>query len=159
MKQKKILLVLLIALIIFASFAYYEYQKITAVEKLDVQIAELQASNFTLSGFTLEIRLDVHNPNSIDVTVGRFSASASANGIKLASINNPEPISIPKAGTIQQTTQARINYLNVGIAVWQAIKDKNVAWRVQGTYELELPFGIKYPYAFDVQRTWSPSQK
>ncbi len=160
-KQRKTLLIVsaIICLILagIALYTYVAYQKVTAIRNLDVTLLEISAGEFTWTSFTLGIALNVYNPNDIDVKVGNFTARAFANNIKVAEVRLPEPVPIAKHTAVQKIFNLKINYLDAGAVILQAIKDKHVTWRVQGEYDVQLPLGLTYPFTFDVQRIWNPS--
>lgn len=137
-------------------YAYLLYQSITDIKNLDVSLKGIRAEEFTLSKFTLVIDLDIYNPNKHDVTVGNFSAQAYSNDRLLATVDL-ESFKIPAQRSHPIEYHLGINYLDVGIALIQAIKDKQVTWRVNGEYVLYLPLGFTYPYKFNTERSWNPS--
>lgn len=158
--RKKILIILAIIFLILAGVAIYTYtayQQVTAVKNLEVTLLEISAGEFTWTSFTLGIALNVYNPNEIDVEVGNFTMRASANNVQVAEIQIPEPIPIAKHNSVQKVFNLKINYLDAGVALLQAIKEKQVTWRVQGEYAVQLPLGLTYPFTFDVQREWKPN--
>lgn len=161
-KQKhknKILIVCAIIFLILAGVAIYTYtayQQVTAIKNLDVSLVQVSANEFTLSSFNLGITLDIYNPNEVDVEVGRFTARTSANNVQLADITLSEPIPIAKHITARKIFYLRIHYLEVGLALIQAIREKQVTWRVQGEYDVQLPLGLTYPFTFDLQKQWKP---
>lgn len=158
--RKKLLITFAIIFLILAGVALYTYvayQKVTAIRNLDVTLTDISAGEFTWTSFTLGIALNVYNPNDIDVKVGKFTARAFANNIKVAEIRLPEPVPIAKHTSVQKIFNLKINYLDAGAVLLQAIKDKHVAWRVQGEYDVQLPLGLTYPFTFDVQRIWNPN--
>ncbi len=157
--RKKILIICAIIFLILAGIAIYTYvayQKVTAVRNLDVTLVQINANEFTLSSFNLGITLDIYNPNEIDVKVGRFTARTFANDIKLAEITLSEPIPIAKHTTARKMFSLKIHYLDIGVALIQAIRERQVTWRVQGEYDVQLPLGLVYPFTFDLQKSWKP---
>ena len=137
-----------------ALYTYVAYQKVIAIKNLDVTLLEISAGEFTWTSFTLGIALNVYNPNDIDVKVGNFTARAFANNIQMAEVRLPEPVPIAKHTAVQKVFNLKINYLDAGVALLQAIKEKQVTWRVQGEYAVQLPLGLTYPFTFDVQKQW-----
>jgi LEA14-like dessication related protein len=162
-KHRKITLIIsaIICLILagIALYTYTAYQQVTAIRNLDVTLLEISAGEFTWTSFTLGIALNIYNPNDIDIEVGNFTARASANNVQVAEIRLPEPIPIAKQTSVQKIFNLKINYLDAGAALLQAIKDKQVTWHVQGEYAVQLPLGLTYPFTFDVQRQWSPNNR
>ena len=158
--QQKILIICAIIFLVLAGVAIYTYtayQKVTAIKNLDVTLVQISANEFTFSSFNLGITLDIYNPNEIDVEVGNFTARTFANNIQLADITFSEPIPIAKHTTARKIFYLRIHYLEVGLALIQAIREKQVSWHVQGEYDVQLPLGLAYPFTFDVTRSWNPS--
>jgi LEA14-like dessication related protein len=162
-KHRKTLIIVsaIICLILagIALYTYVAYQKVTAIRNLDVTLLEISAGEFTWTSFTLGIALNVYNPNDIDVEVGKFTMRASANNVQVAEIQMPETTPIMTHSAVQKSFNLKINYLDAGAVILQAIKDKQVTWRVQGEYDVQLPLGLTYPFTFDVQREWKPGSR
>jgi len=144
--------IILAILLVVGGFVYNEYQKVKAVKNLDVQLLDVTIEKISLQGIQLGFEIEIYNPNEIDVTVGAFNARIHANDIPLANISIPEPTNIPSLQSIQRKFSMNFGVLDLGIAVVRAIQQKEVVWKVQGEYVMQLPFGITYPYQFEIVR-------
>jgi len=150
-QKKRFLWIILSILLLVAGFAYYQYQKITAVKNLEIKLDNANLEKATLAGIQLGFTIEIHNPNKIDVNIGAFRARIYANEVPLTEINLPET-KLPALQSIQKTVSLKLSYLEVGTAIIRAIQQKDVIWKVQGEYILKLPFGITYPYMFEIVR-------
>lgn len=158
MAQKKrgvgfyILIILIIILLTGGYFVYYQYQQIKAVKELKISLAGVNLDQFTFTSVRLNFLVQVSNPNDIDVDVGSFYATISANNIPLAEIALPDALTIPAQKGVQQQFSLRLNYLDIGTVLVNAFQQKEVHWTVQGAYNLQLPFGITIPYTFTIEK-------
>src|SRR5574341_690897 len=149
-KKRNVLFVMMILcalLIVAALYTNFAYEKVEALKKLDVKLVSIRAEDFTINRFTLVIDLDIYNPNEKEVSVGNFTARAYSNNVLLATVDLPS-FKMPAMRSYPTEYQLGINYLDVGFTLLQALKEKKVTWEVNGTYFIQLPLGLAYPYSF-----------
>lgn len=147
---KPVLVIILVILLLVAGFTYYQYKKITSVRNLEVDLVKAELEEISLTGLTVGFTIDVFNPNSIGVNVGNLRARIFANNVSLAVVELPS-FDLKAKGSLQHHFSVRLNYLDLGSALVSAIKEWNLSWRIEGVYELRLPFGFVYPYRFVIQ--------
>ncbi len=151
MSKKRTLVAILIAvLVVLGLIGFYVYQRIAAVQNLQVSLVDVKADQITWKGLRLGFTLQISNPNPVDVTVGRFNASLYANNIHLTYVELLEPIPLRPQESVQQTFYLTASYLDLGAVILESIKNKQTNWIVRGEYILQLPFGITYPYKFEI---------
>ncbi len=150
------MMILCALLVAVALYTYFAYEKVTALKNLDVKLVSIRAEEFKINRFTLVIDLDIYNPNEKEVSVGDFTAQAYSNDVLLATVDLPA-FKIPSQRSHPTEYHLGINYIDVGFALLQALKEKKVTWQVNGTYFIQLPLGVAYPYTFDIKREWNPS--
>lgn len=148
-QKKRILWIILGIFLLIAVFAYYQYQKIMAVKNLEIELVDISIEDIKLTHLELGLTISIYNPNRIDVGVEAFNASIYANDIPITNIALP-PLFIPTDQEIQQKFSIKLGYFEIGTALIRAIEQKNVVWKIQGQYVVELPFGITYPYTFEI---------
>jgi LEA14-like dessication related protein len=157
MKTKYVIVVVVFVLLLTAGWvAYDQYVQLKAIQNLKVELLDVKIYEVTLSSLRINFIVQVHNPNPREVTVGKFGASFFANGVHLADFNSTAPFKMVPLDSVQQQISVRLRYLDVGLVLLGAIRDKQVEWAAKGSYELQLPLGIVYPYRFEVRKTFSP---
>ena len=137
-------------ILVLCIFAYNEYQGIKAVKELKITLVEARIEKIELARTTLVFTLNAYNPNKVDVRVGTLQATIYANGAAITSVELPEPVMIPSGESYQQYFLIQLNHLDLGMALIKAIKEKTISWTIRGNYLLQLPFGIDYPYTFEL---------
>jgi LEA14-like dessication related protein len=142
----------LIVVLIIALLGVYAYLKITSIKQLQINIMEAKADKIGLTSVRLTFNVYIFNPNVLKTTVNKFHANIHANNIYLTSIKLDEPITIQANEGISHDFTVEISYLDAGAVLFQAIKEQKITWRIEGEYLLALPFGVTYPYYFDIAR-------
>lgn len=136
-----------ILLICLGGYAYYHYQTLTNVKNLDVKLAEVQLEDITWTYTDLLFIISIHNPNPIKTTVGNFEATIHTNQQPLTRVELPA-FTIQSQETRIQPIAVRVSHLDIGLALFTAIKERQVNWNIDGSYTLLLPFGFEYDYTF-----------
>jgi len=148
MAKKHLIWILVIIVLVVGVFAYFEYEKISAVRDLDINIVGVAIEKVTYTSIQVGLIITITNPNLISVNIGEFRATAYANDVKISEIELP-------GGKLKplETSEARfslqVNFIDVGAALLKAIQERNVNWKIKGEYVLQLPFGLEYPYTFE----------
>ena len=147
--KRIIIAVLVILLIVAGVFVFSEYQKIKAVQNLQISVDQISIDELKLSGAKIGFVVVFHNPNEIEVTTGEINAGVFANGVHVADVRF-EPMLLAPGETLEKRSQISINYLDVSSALLQAFKEGDVVWKVKGEYTLLLPFGFEYKSVFEL---------
>ncbi len=140
-----------ILIIILLGLAVYQYQKLTAVRNLQIELEEARVSHFSWTGLTVEMVIIVYNPNTIAVNVGEFHGVIYLNNIPVGEILTP-PVKLLSGEHIEENFAVQAGYIELGAGILKAIKEGQVNLKVKGTYILHLPFGIEYPYTFEIDK-------
>ncbi len=143
------LLALIISLAIFQ-----QYKQAERIKQLDVDLVSATIDEIKLTSVKIGLTFSIHNPNKKDVTIGNFTAKVSTNDKTITDITLPQ-FTLPAQKTTLRTIKFRVNYLDLGVAAIESIRQKQANWQVQGKYYLQLPFGIQYPYEFNIEKTYS----
>ncbi|MBW3016015.1 LEA type 2 family protein, partial [Candidatus Woesearchaeota archaeon] len=125
-------------------------KKIAAVRNLDVTFVKAELEELSLTGLTVGFTINVYNPNNLNVNVGNLRAKIFANNVSLAAVELPS-FDLKAKGSLQHHFSVKLGYWDLGSALFNAIKEWNLSWRIEGVYELRLPFGFVYPYDFVIQ--------
>ena len=151
MPKKGISALALIIIIVLLALAFYEYQKLTAVRNLQVELEEARVSHFSWTGLTVEMVIILYNPNTLAVNVGEFHGVVYLNNIPIGEILTP-PVKLLSGEHIEENFAIQAGYIELGAGILKAIKEGQVNLKVKGTYMLHLPFGIEYPYTFEINK-------
>ena len=143
-----VIIIVLIILAISGLFIYSEYQKLKAVQNLEVSFVSAEVEKLSLTKMTIGFTINIVNPNDVDVTVGVFKANIFGNDVLLTKVEFPS-VKLASNESLQQHFSVELSYFDLGSVILQAIKDKQLIWTIKGEYVLELPFGLKYPYSFE----------
>jgi LEA14-like dessication related protein len=144
-----VIIIILIVLVLSGLFVYSECQKLKAVRNLEVSFVSAEVEKLSLTKMTVGFTIKIVNPNDVDVTVGVFKANIFGNDVFLTKIEFPS-VNLSSKESLQSHFSVNLNYLDIGSVILQAIKQKQLVWMIKGEYVLELPFGFKYPYSFEM---------
>ena len=136
----------IILILLALSFGCTELMKRVAVKELEFNLKRVSLIDYDLSTMTLKIDLDAYNPNDIDAVIDRLDYSFYINEKNAANgtTARKETVKAGKEKTV--STTLRINYLSLGAAILEAVKDKKADFRMEGTVFVETPVGaITFP--------------
>ncbi len=136
------IIILLLALGIFA------YKEVAGLRNLQVTITEFSADRAGWTHFRFGFTVHIYNSNPFSVKVGNFKARVYANDVSLTSIELAEPFKIPALYGVEKTFYVDVNYADIGTVIFKAIWEKKLTWKIEGEYNIQLPFGFTFPYKF-----------
>jgi len=151
-RKNKYALVIVVLLLCVGGYAYYQYQTITSVRHLDVDLRNIAVTNVTWTTSTVDFTLSVYNPNKIPASVGDFNALVQANGVQLSAVALPA-FTIRQGDTLFQSVTVTVSHVDAGLALFNAFKERQVDWNVQGQYTMHLPFGFTHTYDFSFSKS------
>jgi len=97
-----------------------------------------------LSGFNLEIILNVQNPNEIDAVLDRINGTVKLDGYKIADISNSYKRVIKAGGSADVPIDVRVEFSSLGSAL-NAVSDivqkrrANVSFEGKGYVDYNIP--------------------
>jgi LEA14-like dessication related protein len=110
MRPKTLVIVVALLLLTVAGVAYYEYAKREALRSCQISIADVSVKSLGPTNTTLEIKLNIYNPNSIPATLDRASYSLYANEVYLGNGTIPRKYDIPPGSTVTIVTPFELSY-------------------------------------------------
>ncbi len=135
-------------LLLVAGIGFFAYQSVAGLRNLQVNITEFSADRAGWTHFRFGFTVHIFNPNPLKVTVGNFKAKVFANDNHLTDIELAEPIKIPALKGVEHTFYVDVNYADLGTVIFKAIWNKELTWKIEGEYIVQLPLGITFPYKF-----------
>jgi len=146
--RRKVIIGIIVVVLLAVGLIFYQQ---TAVKRLDVQFESIRVISLDFSGVTLEATVALHNPSLLPATVGRVEATIHANDVALASVQSAEPFTIPRQTTHSESFVVKLDYLDIGLSLVNAIRQRDVTWHIEGTYYVDLWMG-EYAHEFVVKR-------
>ncbi|MCK4575968.1 LEA type 2 family protein [candidate division WOR-3 bacterium] len=136
----------IILILLALSFGCTELMKRVAVKELEFNLKRVSLIDYDLSTMTLKIDLDAYNPNDIDAVIDRLDYSFYINEKNAANGTTARKETVKAGKEKIVSTTLRINYLSLGVAILEAVKDKKADFRMEGTVFVETPVGaITFP--------------
>ncbi|MCK4233325.1 LEA type 2 family protein [candidate division WOR-3 bacterium] len=136
----------IILILLALSFGCTELMKRVAVKELEFNLKRVSLVDYDLSTMTLKIDLDAYNPNDIDAVIDRLDYSFYINEKNAANGTTARKETVKAGKEKIVSTTLRINYLSLGVAILEAVKDKKADFRMEGTVFVETPVGaITFP--------------
>ncbi|MEJ2540326.1 MAG: LEA type 2 family protein [Gemmatimonadota bacterium] len=125
-----------------------------------VSLAEIQVASLGLSGATVEVTLDVTNPNSFDLdaraveytlfylpAVDRAAAGSDEDWRTLAAGRTAEPVTLPGNGVVQVPVAIPFTFRELGEAAGSLLRDGTLRYRFQGAFTVGSPVGeLRIPF-------------
>lgn len=135
----------IVALIIIVGvlFLVNELLQREAMQNVELSFSDVQIRNIGFTSATLEIYLNMYNPNSgITATLDRMDYSVSANGNFLGNGQITQRVDITPRATKTVSSTFQVSYAGTLGAVWSALKNGgNIKWNLKGTAYFDTPFG------------------
>jgi LEA14-like dessication related protein len=128
---------LLVALLALSASACVAHLKRPAVE---FQSAEVKAVD--VEGATILCRLDVENPNSVELSVVRLSWQLSVRGRQVAEGSLPELARLPANGRATVALPARVRFGDLPGVMSLLFSGEEIAYELKGVAGVDSPVGV-----------------
>jgi LEA14-like dessication related protein len=117
-----------------------------AVKELDFSLERVSLVDYNLSNMTLKLDLKAENPNDIDAVIDRLDYSLYINDKNAANGTTAREVTVKAGGTKNISTSMTVNYVDLGTAILEAVKEKKADFKMEGTVFVETPIGsITFP--------------
>jgi LEA14-like dessication related protein len=137
---------LLIAAICCLSLGCSEFAKRMAVKELDFSLERVSLDEYDMTYMTLNVEVKADNPNDIDAVIDRLDYSFSINDNSVASGTTARKVTVEANKMKNISTKMKINYMKLGAAILDAVKNKTADFRMEGTVYVDTPLGaITFP--------------
>jgi len=126
-----------------------------ALANCDFSLYAARLVNADFSGFELEVKLRVQNPNDVDAVLDRLDYTLFMEGVEVAQGVVSEKQTIPKHGEGTITTRLTVKYSTLPKmvdVVMTAITNKSSRIRMTGTVHFDTPLGT-LSHGIELERT------
>jgi len=138
--------IVIILILLTLSFGCKEFMKRLAVKELDFSLVRVSLIDYTLSDMTLKLDIMATNPNDIDAVIDRLDYSFFINEKNAANGSTLKRVTIKAGREKTVSTELTIDYLNLGAAILEAVKDKRADFRIEGKVYIDTEIGsISFP--------------
>ena len=135
---------LIVSLGLLLACTYIE-QRLSA-NKCKFTIASVDIRSFSLTGLTLVLRMDIINPNKIDVVIDKMDLDLYIKNTKTVNVIFNE-VTIPSKKTKTVNADVAIPYSIIGMSMIDEIKNnREIEYRLAGIAYMNTRLGVvKYP--------------
>jgi hypothetical protein len=113
-----------------------------------VELNTIVVRGLGLTGGTLDLVLDVTNPNSVDLKGTRLELGLDVEGTHFGDVVFNDAFNLPKGKPTMVTIPLTFNWNGVGAAARSALNYGTVKYDMKGTASLQTPWGIeKVPFS------------
>ncbi len=107
----------------------------------EVDLMEIQVVGLGLSGGTLNVVLDVYNPNAFDINSGRLSLALALDETPFGEIALDHGLSLPDGEHTSVELPLRFTWQGVGAGARALLDTGSVPYAMRGTLWVDLPVG------------------
>ena len=107
----------------------------------EVDLLEVQVMGLGLSGGTLNLVLDVYNPNTYDINSGRLSLALALDETPFGEIGLDRALSLPNGEHTSVELPLRFSWQGVGAGARALLDTGSVPYALRGTMWVDLPMG------------------
>jgi len=134
----------IVALFIIAGFVGYYYHEVAkreALKKCEFKLADVRIDRIGLTSADLTIVLEIYNPNDITATLDRVDFSLYGNDNYLGDGEITKKTDIPPHSRKTVSAPFTLSYFGAARAIWSALKEGGVVWKITGTAYVDTPLG------------------
>lgn len=125
------------ALLLIGILSLVGYQNYV-VKDLEVNLKAVRLESISLSGTRLGVDIEIYNPSMVDARVGKLYAEFFANDVKLSVFDSQQPFKVPSKQAIKKSYSVDLSFGDIGYALINAIRERDVRWQLNGYYEADL---------------------
>ncbi len=109
----------------------------------DIQLNSIVIRGIGLTGGTLDLMLNVTNPNSFDLKGTKLDLGLDVEGTHFGDVQLNDAFNLPKGQLTTVVVPMTFNWAGVGAAARSAMNYGTVKYDVKGTAGLQTPWGIE----------------
>ena len=135
------------SVVIFSLIIEVEQQR--ALEHVQIQFVKVNIQNIELTNVSLEVLLDMYNPNDVTATLNKAEYKIWFNDSLLGSGKILQRTDIPPYTSRSISTNFDLGYFEVGETIVSALTEDAHVWRIKGIAQydtiigtLDVPFDI-----------------
>lgn len=139
-----------LALIVIASFALSGCQTLMrqAFASPVVQVRDVRVKNIGLSGGTIDVVLDVENPNEYRIDAEKISYNFFVDTTRVVTGELAQLMTLERSGKTTITVPVSFDYNAVSVAMREYLARGALDYRVEGFFTLVTPVGrLTRPYS------------
>ncbi|MFQ5905366.1 MAG: LEA type 2 family protein [bacterium] len=122
-----------------------------ALKNCEFSLRSVDLADYTLTDMTLAVGVAAKNTNDIAVTVDRLKFEFFINGKRAFEGSMGQGVNIAPGKTETLNTSLTFNYVELGVAIGQAVKEKQAKYDMRGTAYLSSSIGT-FAFPFFVSR-------
>ena len=147
-KAGTISIVVVVAIVIVVGmFVYTESAQRKAFEDVQISFVDVGIKNAGFTSATLDLVIQMHNPNNITATLDSTNYNIWMNNNYLGNGVIFERVDIPPFSTRNVHTDFEVSYLGVAASVVDALLGGQTTWRMSGVAYYDTVFGtIDVPF-------------
>lgn len=107
----------------------------------DLQLNRVVVRGIGLTGGTLDLVMDVHNPNNFQLQGTKLQVGFDVQGAHVGDIQYEDRFGVPSGETTTLTLPVTFQWSGVGSAVRSALEYGDVPYTLKGQATLETPWG------------------
>lgn len=113
-----------------------------------VEVRDVRVRNIGLAGGTVDVILDVQNPNEYRIDASRITYAFFLDTTQIVTGVIDRMVTLDERGRTSITVPVNFGYTEMGIAMRQYAAKGTLDYNVRGEFTLKTPFGsITRPYA------------
>ena len=113
-----------------------------------VELQTIIVRGIGLTGGTLDLQLEVTNPNSVDIKGTKLELGLDIEGTHFGDVELNDAFNLPKGQPTIVTVPLTFNWAGVGAAARSAFNYGTVKYDMKGTASLQTPWGVeKVPFS------------
>lgn len=109
----------------------------------DIQLNSIVVRGIGLTGGTLDLMLNVTNPNSFDLKGTRLDLGLDVEGTHFGDVQLNDAFNLPKGELTTVVVPMTFNWAGVGAAARSAMNYGTVKYTVKGTAGVQTPWGVE----------------
>jgi LEA14-like dessication related protein len=137
-----VIAIIVVAVAVGGFYIYSEIQKRQALKNVEVSISDIEVVDVGITAAKLNVKLQLHNPNTVTATLDRADYTLYGNDIYVGNGEITEKVDIPAGATRTVTSPFDLSYSGAVQSVWTYIvSGGKITWRVIGTAYIDTPLG------------------
>ena len=122
----------------------------TKFQEPTIELQTIVVRGVGLTGGTLDLQLEVTNPNSVDIKGTKLELGLDVEGTHFGDVVLNDAFNLPKGQPTIVTVPMTFNWAGVGAAARSALGYGTVKYAMKGTASLQTPWGVeKVPFSHD----------
>ncbi|MEP7325432.1 MAG: LEA type 2 family protein [Gemmatimonadota bacterium] len=109
----------------------------------DVRLQGVQVRSIGLVGGTVDLYLDVNNPNEFDLRGTRMQLGLDVENTHFGDVDFNDAFNLPKGQTVTVVVPLSFVWAGVGEAARSALNYGTVKYTLKGTASMQTPFGTQ----------------